>query len=96
MLKIWKEPLPQLNSVQNSQYSFNLMLPNFSRGLHVAMQGKQACLWYECDPEEPKVEHTFYSIGTGHGTVPDPEDARYIGTVIDQVEMVWHVYQYTP
>ena len=88
-MKIWKYPLGQLNSVRDSAHKIVIAMKRGSRPLHVGMQDGTCFVWVEVDPDQPDINATFFSVGTGHGAVP--EGCVYLGTVHDK-EFVWHVY----
>lgn len=91
MKVVWKYDV-YLNSVTNSQ---GLQVITTNRGAKPIFVAKQdlertsAQVWVEVDPNESPAAITIFSIGTGHGAVP--EHAQYLGTVIDG-DYVWHVY----
>jgi len=90
MRKIWKFPV-ELNSVLDQAMEFTIDMPDGATLLHVGVQNGQACLWAEINPDAPKKPYLFYSVGTGHGSVP--EDGAYLGTAILPTGFVFHVYK---
>ncbi len=57
-----------------------LELPRFARIVHIGLQRGVPCVWYMCDPNEPKMKMTIRCYGTGH---PIGESGlSYIGTVL--------------
>lgn len=83
---IWKETL-QMTNVQD------VSLPVGAEILSVAVQGETIAVWFRCSPYEIiREKRTFVICGTGHST-PDPQSAKYLGTVLMQGGMyVWHVF----
>ena len=61
---------------------------------HIGVQDSGLHLWVEVDPEQPKIERTFYVVGTGHPlpTPPDDHFLDYLGSV-QPGSFVWHVYE---
>lgn len=72
---------------------FVLEMPEGARVLHVAMQGRQSCLWAVISPERSKVKRRFSIVGTGH-PMPDRE-LQYCGTfqVTGSVILVFHLFE---
>lgn len=60
------------------------------RPLHVAMVGDKLCMWVEEAVDLDPHLHHYAVIATG-ATVPTPSE--YIGTVVTDMQFVWHVYQ---
>lgn len=67
-------------------------LPSGSQIIHVAAQGKYACVWFLCDPSQPDTERKFMTLMTGehhHG-----QSAKYLGTaLIGGGAFVLHVFE---
>jgi len=89
-MKVWKFLLPQMNSIKDSQFQFEVDMPEGSKPLHVAMQGDGFYLWALCDPEADKEAVKMFCVGTGFGSVPG--GSIYIGTV-SQGMYVWHIFR---
>jgi hypothetical protein len=71
--------------------SSKLAIPVGSRFLHVGRDPRALpSMWFEvpADPNTPKVEQTFYLVGTGREV---PKDGRYLATINDG-PFVWHIY----
>lgn len=89
---VWKYELPELDSIRGSQFKFGFDIPIGARVIHVAYQGQRAYMWAEVDPEHSTEHRKFFSVGTGHGTVP--EFSKHLGTLMEKTTgMVWHIYQ---
>lgn len=77
---------------------FKLMLPRGARILDAQMQGDQPQMWVLLDPDGPKVERTFYAVGTGH-TIEGAgyDNLRYCGTFQMQGgSLVFHLFEAKP
>lgn len=83
MRKIFKTQL-RLKSVQE------VRIPSDYKWLSAQLQGSIMCLWFECDPNSPLRNRYINIGGTGHA-VPD---GTYIGTIVNEDEMVWHIYDW--
>lgn len=88
MKKIWKAAV-QPNSERDKAYAISIPAPVGARAISVGKQGGDVCVWFEVDPAAEKSLLKVYCVGTGFGAVPD--DARFLGTVIDG-SYVWHFY----
>lgn len=91
MKKIFKQVI-ECNSVSDGLFPIEFTAPKDARPISVAMQNDKICMWFECTPDAPKERLYVYSVGTGYGMVP--EEARFIGTVVDGA-YVWHIYSMT-
>jgi hypothetical protein len=87
MRKVWKLLLAVTDRPQD------VWMPDRAKIVHVAVQGPSddISLWYECDPDAPRVKATFVVHGTGHSI---DHDGTYVGTVLTAGgSLVWHVYR---
>jgi hypothetical protein len=50
-------------------------------------------LWAEVETDQKEEAQFVYSVGTGHGLVPD--NCRFIGSV-QEGPYVWHIYSPVP
>ncbi len=66
-------------------------LPWYSQIIHLDTQDGNVCIWYECDPDQPKEKVTIYCYGTGHKMRTGNQ--RYIGTAFVFGGLVFHFYQ---
>ena len=66
-------------------------LPWYSQIIRLDTQGNDVCIWYECDPDQPKEKVTIYCYGTGHKMRIGNQ--RYIGTAFVLEGLVFHFYQ---
>jgi hypothetical protein len=85
---IWKQTL----AVMPSQ---SVNLPEKAEILTVQFHHDILALWFKCDPHTTlREERHFHIYGTGHQTLPDNGDEKYIATV-QQAEgnLVWHIYE---
>jgi hypothetical protein len=56
-------------------------------------QHNEICVWFLCDPSEPKVTRQIAIVGTGH---PAPDDGRYLGTAsLHGGSLMFHVFECT-
>ena len=84
MRTIYKKKL-QIKDVQEIE------LPMYSTIRYLGTQGENVCIWYECDPDQPKVKVIIYCYGTGHPMCT--ENQRYLGTaVVLDGRGVFHFY----
>lgn len=91
--KIWKFPFTP-NSAIDSQSKIEVMMPQGALVRYVDVDSNgHPCLWAEVDTTALLVARKFYSVGTGHGNVP--EDGYYLGTVVMQAGYVFHIYEKT-
>lgn len=68
-------------------------MPEGAQPLHVAMQGRYACLWALVDASRPMKERRFRIAGTGH-PIKDQECMKYIGTfLVNDGALVFHVFE---
>lgn len=73
-----------------------ITMPQNACILTVQMQHDNPTLWAEVNTDHPPEERSFEVFGTGH-----PMDygmgisRRYLGTVQDNNELVWHIYERT-
>lgn len=47
--------------------------------IHAAEQHGSICVWYRCDPSQPKAYHQIAIVGTGHSA---PVDAYHVGSIL--------------
>ena len=88
---VYKQVLQDINSKRGDLYPIEFYAPGDVVPLSVAVQNEMVCLWFECDPSQPKKINTVYCVGTGFGAIPD-EGYSFIGTVVDG-PYVWHLYR---
>lgn len=70
----------EANSLRDGLHAVNLRVPGDNpRALSVGVQDGATCIWIDVNPLAPKEDFLVYSVGTGHGAVP--EGAAFIGTV---------------
>lgn len=65
-------------------------MPEHAIPLSVAEQHGALCLWAEVDPDAPVAPREFHVRGTGHSLRGN--EGKYIGTVVMEYGLVWHVY----
>lgn len=55
----------------------------------------KVCVWFRCDPTQPKEQRSIAIVGTGY---PAPADeGRYIDTVsLDGGSLIFHVFERAP
>lgn len=83
--EVWKYTL------ENSVDKNCLKIPMGAKLLHVGMQSKNICLWFEVDTESTSFcERSFEVFGTGERI----EYGNYVGTVVS-IPYVFHVYETT-
>lgn len=86
MQAIWKFPLAMADKTV-------LVMPRSAAGMCVQMQGGAPYLWvFVNDIDEPKIERTYTTYGTGHQhkTI----GGRYIGTYqLSGGSLVFHVFE---
>lgn len=71
----------------------DIELPRGAEILHVALQRGGYCLWFRCNPDEPKEPRRVAIVGTGQGC-PSADSGRYIGTVLTPSgEIVFHFFE---
>lgn len=92
MRQIWKYEMPEPGG------SLPYQFPLRSKPVHIAEQAGKIMLWCEVVPPDSDVDNhlyrtsepvTFYTFGTGWGI---PHGLEHLGTVVDGMDMVWHVY----
>lgn len=83
MRTIYKYPL----DIQDVQY---VNAPMGATPLHVDEQFVVLNLWMSIDTDRPNVKHRIVIRGTGHPQRSD--DGNYVGTVLMQSGLVWHVF----
>jgi hypothetical protein len=67
-----------------------LYVPNGSEFLTAQMQRDQLCVWYRCDPLQPRRGRYVAVVGTGTECTSDWD---YLATIqIDGGEFVFHVF----
>jgi hypothetical protein len=81
------------NSVKDDVHHCSFQAAKGARPVSVGRQGKDVCVWFECDPKLALATCIVYCVGTGFGAVP--EDCRFLGTVIAD-GYVWHFYTPVP
>ena len=76
---------------------FKLQLPHGARILDVQMQAGNPQMWVLLNPDDRRVERTFYTIGTGH-TIAGVryDDLRHRGTFQMADGLVFHVFESWP
>jgi len=85
MITIWKSVLLDSYDV--------IAMPENAQVLCVQMQRGQVCMWYMCDPSQPKVKRLFRVVGTGHEmSSGNMNEMSYVGTV-QHNDLVWHVFE---
>ena len=63
----------------------------FQSALSVQMQNGKIMLWYQCDPSAAEGDwYSFDIYPTGAHSTPR---GHFIGTVQDDMGLVWHVFQ---
>lgn len=85
MRRIYKYPL-------NNSGTIDSIVAPIIRTLKIKMQKGVPMLWAEIDDNMEPFELLVLSIGTGWAVSDALEDWNYMGTVIDDEELVWHYY----
>jgi hypothetical protein len=68
-----------------------ISMPRGAVVLDVQAQRNTPCVWVQVEPDEPLVERTFYTHGTGH-TV-DAKAGRHLGTYqLHGGGLIFHVF----
>lgn len=81
---VWKYPL----RVQEHQ---TVTMPTGSTPLALQMQEGMPTLWAFVDPEALLETRNVYMLGTGHGSLEEPDNYKHLGTV--QIDgFVWHYF----
>lgn len=81
---VWKYPL----KVNDHQL---VAMPVGARPLCVQLQQGVPMLWALVDPEGEIKNRNVYMLGTGAGSLENPDDYKHIGTV--QMDgLVWHYF----
>jgi hypothetical protein len=78
-----------------------IKLPHYAKVLHFGIDPKNLeslWIWCEVDTELPVYDREFILIGTGWNIQDaigehDFYSTVYIGTVISQIGLVWHLYE---
>jgi hypothetical protein len=73
----------------------HVKMPDGAQIIHVDWQGpniQQLQLWAVVDPDAPLFDREFRVIGTGH-PIADLPDLQHIGTVVQPIGLVWHVFE---
>jgi hypothetical protein len=92
--KIWKFVItPDAVDIPNEHHEMIVQMPWGARVLHVGVQQDKVCLWAEVNPDNRLCPRKFYSVGTGFGTVPRGDIAKFLGTVQCNGGFVWHIYE---
>ena len=56
-------------------------------------QFEQICVWFRCDPDQPKEPRSIAIVGTGH-PAPGSEEGRYLGTAsLHGGSLMFHVFE---
>ena len=67
-----------------------ITVPAGAKFLCAREQHEEICVWYRCDPDQPKVPRGVAIVGTGH---PAPDDGKYIGTAsLRGGALMFHVF----
>lgn len=82
-LVIWKTILDPLSIME-------IEMPDDAEILCVREQQGGVCMWYRCDPRNPRVGRTFHVCGTGQPR-PSPT-GKYLGSA-HLGPMVFHVFE---
>ena len=93
MRTVWKYKL-EVDSIREDVFiAGTVKVPAGSKTLTVGVQNNSSYVWVEVDPHAPPTySKKFYSVGTGHGIVPD--NTKYIGTVLlNGGTLVFHIYE---
>jgi hypothetical protein len=86
---VWKYAIPVVPS--SATVPTVKAVPSGARFLHVAEQFGDITLWFEVDPDAPKVRRGWLLVGTGH---PFDEHLTYVGTTLHAGgSLVLHVYE---
>jgi hypothetical protein len=83
MFRIYKYPL----DITDVQY---LEMPTGAKLLSAGYQGATLCLWAHVNPDAKAVLREVHICGTGHAC--HSGSMNHIDTVIDDVGLVWHVF----
>jgi len=76
----------------NNDGSIDSIVAPIVRTLKIKMQNGVPVLWAEIDENMEPFELLIIAIGTGWAVSDAIEDWRYIGTVIDNDDLVWHYF----
>jgi hypothetical protein len=80
---IWKAVIAR------DDYSFDA--PKGAELLTAREQGRDICVWFRCDPTEPKEARRVEVSGTGWDNAPT---GRYVGSAhLDGGALVFHVFE---
>ena len=80
---VWKFPIPYDDE-------FTVKLPVDAKIVHLDSQLSGLYMWAIITDETTYIkDRSFYLRGTGHYI---PEDAEYVGTIMDN-PMVWHIFE---
>lgn len=81
---VWKCPLKVLEHQR-------VTMPEGATPLSLQMQEGQPILWAFVDPDAKPVIRNVFMLGTGHGSLEDPDAYEHLGTV--QISgFVWHYF----
>lgn len=67
-----------------------VVVPENATPLHVMAQRENIVLYMLVDPERPKVPRKVMILGTGWPTKKEP--VGYVGTVVTEISLIWHVF----
>lgn len=86
---VWKYTIPVAPSSATVPNVHGV--PSGARLLHVAEQFGDITLWFEVDPDAPKVRRGWLLVGTGHSI---DDHLTYVGTTLHRGgALVLHVYE---
>jgi hypothetical protein len=75
---------------------FKLELPVGAKILSIKEQRGVACVWalVEIDPEIPNEVRRFRLAGTGHPILVDPDELKFVGSVLLRGgDLVFHLFE---
>jgi len=84
MRQIWKYPVYVGNNV--------VSMPSHARILKFGEQAKALCIWALVEPANHYVNRELEIVGTGHTISDNFNNAKYVDTVIDSENYVWHCF----
>lgn len=65
-------------------------VPAGSELLCAREQHEQICVWFRCDPDQPRETRNIAIVGTGHNT---PDGGRYLGTAsLKGGQLIFHIF----
>ncbi|WP_411753273.1 hypothetical protein [Serratia sp. (in: enterobacteria)] len=74
------------------KWADTVQVPIGAEILHADFQGTDLMFWALVDPDAELESRTLILVPTGHITVPDELNMRYINTVF-QGQYVWHLFE---